>query len=165
MKVRFDVNDEALRSGFLKDTLIAALRPLTNDRQPLWGKMTAQQMVEHLLWAFEGSTGRVEIECRVPEERRQATKGFLFDNRPTPQEFMNPLLRAGLPEMRFSSLDDAIFALQAEVTRYLDHARSEPGAMHTHPFFGPITVEEWSRTHFKHAVHHLLQFALIEIEP
>jgi hypothetical protein len=31
-----------------------------------------------------------------------------------------------------------------------------------HPLFGPIGAEEWTRVHFKHAYHHLLQFALID---
>jgi hypothetical protein len=30
--------------------------------------------------------------------------------------------------------------------------------------FGPIGVEEWSRTHYKHGHYHLLQFDLIQGE-
>jgi len=33
--------------------------------RPGWGKMTAQQMVEHLAWAFELSTGQAHGECPV----------------------------------------------------------------------------------------------------
>ena len=33
-----------------------------------------------------------------------------------------------------------------------------------HPIFGPISLEEWGRTHYKHGVHHLLQFGLLEVE-
>ena len=31
-----------------------------------------------------------------------------------------------------------------------------------HPTFGPLAAEEWSRSHFKHVYHHLLQFGLLE---
>ena len=32
------------------------------------------------------------------------------------------------------------------------------------PRFRVIGVEEWSRTHFKHGCHHLMQFGLIEVD-
>lgn len=89
-------------------------------------------------------------------------KPFLFDNTPMMHEFRNPALLAGLPPLRHPRLDAARAALAAEVSRFLEHERSSPGALHTHPVFGPITVEEWGRAHFKHAYHHLLQFDLID---
>jgi hypothetical protein len=51
------------------------------------------------------------------------------------------------------------------VDRFLEHSRTQPDTRHTHPIFGPIDPEGWSRTHFKHGCHHLLQFGLIEVEP
>ena len=165
MKVRFDVDDFSLRDTFLRTFFFGALDPLTPDHRPRWGEMTAQQMVEHLQWAFEGSTGQVEIACPFPPERQAQLKAFLYHNRPTPHEFMNPALAQGLPALRHPGLREARAALMTEVDRFLRHARTEPEAIHTHPIFGPITVEEWSRTHFKHGCHHLLQFGLVELEP
>jgi hypothetical protein len=78
---------------------------------------------------------------------------------------MNPLLKEGLPPLRFSSLGEAKKALMAEVDRFIIHSRDEPEAVHVHPIFGAIGMEEWSRTHFKHAAHHLAQFGLLELEP
>lgn len=160
--IRFDVNDAELREAFLRGLLMDALASLGDGSKSRWGRMTAQQMVEHLAWSFELSTGRAQVECPTPEAELERMKRFLYRNRPSPPDFMNPALVDGLPPLRHRSLDEARAALGAEMARFLEHARAEPDAVHTHPVFGPIRMEEWSRTHFKHAYHHLLQFGLVE---
>jgi len=163
--IRFDVDDAALREAFLRTHLLDALAGLRPEDRPLWGRMTAQQMVEHLVWAFEVSSGRAEVACPVPEEKRARMREFLYHNRPMPHGFMNPALREGLPALRYSGLTEAAASLRAEADRFLEHARAHPDALHTHPVFGPIAAEQWSRAHFKHGGHHLLQFGRIELLP
>ena len=158
----FDVNDPAVRDEFFRVHLAPALSALDVGTPARWGGMTAQQMVEHLAWGFEISTGRATVECPVPEARRERYKTFLGDNTPMMHEFRNPLLAGGLPPLRYPGLAEARAALATEVDRFLDHERAAPGAVYTHPVFGPLTIEEWSRAHFKHAYHHLLQFGLIQ---
>jgi oxepin-CoA hydrolase/3-oxo-5,6-dehydrosuberyl-CoA semialdehyde dehydrogenase len=165
VKVVFDVDDASLRDTFLRTFFFGALDGLRPETPALWGRMTAQQMVEHLVWTFEVSTGRVVLECPYPEDQRERMKRFLYHNRPTPHEFLNPALRDGLPPLRYPDLRAGRAALMTEVDRFLEHARTRPDTKHTHPIFGPISVEDWSRTHFKHGRHHLLQFGLIEVEP
>ncbi len=165
LKVRFDVNDEALRDTFLRASFKGALDTLRPEDPARWGRMTAQEMVEHLVWAFECSTGEIEVPCLVPAAKREVLRPFLHNNRPTPHEFMNPVLRDGLPALRFRSLDESRAALVSAVDRFFHHVRTRPDAVHTHPIFGPIGLAEWSRTHFKHCAHHLLQFGLLEVEP
>jgi oxepin-CoA hydrolase/3-oxo-5,6-dehydrosuberyl-CoA semialdehyde dehydrogenase len=165
LTVRFDVDDSSLRDTFLRTFFFGALDALRPDTRALWGAMTAQQMLEHLLWTFEVSTGRVTLECPYPEDERDRLKRFLYHNRPTPHEFMNPALRDGLPALRHPDLQSATAALMTEVDRFIEHSRTRPDSRHMHPIFGPVGVEEWSRTHFKHGCHHLLQFGLIEVEP
>jgi oxepin-CoA hydrolase / 3-oxo-5,6-dehydrosuberyl-CoA semialdehyde dehydrogenase len=159
--IRFDVNDAELRETFFRRLLFDALAPLHDGSQPGWGKMTVQQMVEHLTWAFELSTGQAQADCPVPEAQRERLKAFLYDNRPTPREFMNPVLAAGLPPLRHVGLAEARAALQVEVERFLQQASANPAVMHMHPVFGPIGIEEWARAHFKHSYHHLLQFGRV----
>ncbi len=97
MKVVFDVDDASLRDTFLRTFFFGALDGLRPETPALWGRMTAQQMVEHLVWTFEVSTGRVVLECPYPEDQRERMKPFLYHNRPTPHKFMNPALRDGVP--------------------------------------------------------------------
>lgn len=162
-KTRFDVNDTDLRDAFLRHEIVSALAELSEDRVARWGRMTAQQMVEHLIWGFELSTGQAQVECTIPAADLPRMKRFLWSNRPTPQEFMNPALASGLPPSRYANLAQAKASLGQQLERFLEES-VRAAMLYTHPIFGPIGYEEWHRTHYKHAHHHLLQFGLIEPE-
>lgn len=164
MKVRFDVNDVEARHEFLATTLVAALSKLPFDRKPEWGGLSAAQMVEHLLSVFELSTGKAASESALPEAFQVKARGFLQDNRPMPRGFESPLHRNGVPPLRYEAIPSAVEALRLESRAFLDLCASEPDSVLVHPAFGPCTRDEWSRIHFKHAIHHLLQFGLIEVE-
>lgn len=157
-----DVNDREPREEFLRRGAFEALAALRDDMPAEWGRMTARQMVEHLAWSFELSTGRASVVCPVPEVKRERYKAFLRDNQPMPHEILNPALLDGLPALRHASLADAVDALRREVAHYFERAAAEPDARYTHPVFGPLDAEEWSRSHFKHVRHHLLQFRLVD---
>jgi hypothetical protein len=163
MTVRFDVKDAARRESFLRDEFLALLAPLETTTPARWGGMSAQQMVEHLEWVFAISNGRVPVDCPVPEAERERVKPFLRSNMPTPRGFENPVLTGGLPPLRHPTLDAAKAALRAEAGRFLA-AAAEPDVPRTHPLFGPLGRDDWSRAHYKHAHHHLLQFGLVEHE-
>jgi oxepin-CoA hydrolase / 3-oxo-5,6-dehydrosuberyl-CoA semialdehyde dehydrogenase len=158
---RFDVDDAELRESFLRHEVVQAVERLGQASVPRWGRMHPQEMIEHLLWAFELSTGEARIECPVPEAEWPRIKKFLYDNSPTPREFMNPALAAGLPPLRYRSLGEATKALAQELGGFLDGPRSD-GQLYAHPIFGPIGYDGWHRTHYKHTYHHLVQFGLIE---
>jgi hypothetical protein len=160
--IPFDVNDDMLRALFIDQVLTDCIARLNEHAPPVWGKMTAQHMIEHLLWAFECSTGAIDLPCSTPENVLERAKRFLHDNRQTPHSFRNPLLGENPPPYRFISFADAKAALRNEVARFAEHYRQQPNALHVHPIFGPIGAEEWQRSHFKHCYHHLLQFGLID---
>jgi oxepin-CoA hydrolase / 3-oxo-5,6-dehydrosuberyl-CoA semialdehyde dehydrogenase len=163
-RIPFDVNDAALRDRFLGRLLPELLKGLREDAQPAWGRMTAQQMVEHLAWTFEVSIGQASVESSVPEARRERWKAILYDATPMPPDFRNPALAAGLPPLRHPGLSEAREALSRVVDLFLAQCHGTPETAHTHPVFGPLAAEEWSRNHFKHVYHHLQQFGLIERE-
>jgi hypothetical protein len=159
--INFDVNDSKLREMFLGQLLTNCISYLPEQSKPLWGKMTPQHMIEHLVWAFECSTGAIELPCYTPESLLGRTKKFLYDNRQTPHDFKNPSLGENPPPLRFSSFADAKDTLHKELINFIEHFQEQPSAIHVHPIFGPIGAEEWQRSHFKHCYHHLEQFGLI----
>jgi hydroxymethylglutaryl-CoA reductase len=161
-EIPFDVNDGELREIFLNQLFIDGITLLPESAPPQWGKMTAQHMIEHLLWAFECSTGTIDLPCSTPENLLERAKRFLYDNRQTPHSFRNPLLSENPPPLRFNSFVEAKAALGKEVNLFLDQLRQQPNATHVHPIFGPLGAEEWQRSHFKHCYHHLLQFGVID---
>lgn len=160
--VRFDVNDAKLRESFLRHGMIDAIADLTEDAVPLWGHMNPQQMIEHLFWSFQCSTGVVVVPCHTPMSVLDRAKRFLYNDKYTPHEFKNPAIGENLPSLRFSTLAEAKAGLQKEVASFFERVRSVPSSMYVHPVFGPLGVEEWERSHFKHCYHHLSQFGIID---
>ena len=82
MTVCFDVDDFSLRDTFLRTFFFGALDALTPGDAALWGQMTAQQMVEHLAWTFEVSTGRVAPGLPDPADQIERMKPFLHQQPP-----------------------------------------------------------------------------------
>jgi oxepin-CoA hydrolase/3-oxo-5,6-dehydrosuberyl-CoA semialdehyde dehydrogenase len=160
-QIPFDVNNLEIRQHFLNHTLMEAIDRLTEQTQPRWGRMTVQQMVEHLTWAFALSTGKSVIICNLLPDLQENRKKFLFNNEPTPREVPNPELEKGLPPIRFANLAKAKKMLGEEVNVFLKNVTENPSLTHDHPIFGKLSLEEWERAHYKHGYHHLLQFGLI----
>lgn len=161
----WNVADAAAREALLRSGMWEALAPLRPDTPARWGRMTAQQMVEHLEWTFACSTGTRTVACFIPEELRPRYLAFLAHDRPTPQGFENPALAAVLPPLAHADFGAATAGLKREVELYLSLATSDPAVLRTHPLFGPIDAEQWSRTHYKHVRHHFTQFGLYPDEP
>jgi hypothetical protein len=161
----WNVADASAREALLRSSMWDALAPLRPDATARWGRMTAQQLVEHLEWTFACSTGTRTVACFIPEEHRPKYLTVLAHDRPTPQGFENPALTSGLPALAHGGFDAATAALRREVELFLSLAQSAPDARRMHPLFGPIDAEQWSRTHYKHVRHHLTQFGLYPDEP
>jgi hypothetical protein len=164
VRLPFSVNDESLRQDFLENMVFSALERLAPGQKPVWGRMTPQQMVEHLVWATEISNGAVTVGCNLHPKLVERFKSFLHNDMPTTHDFMNPLLKSGLPSGRFSDIKEAVANLRDLVHDFLGEEPVERRRQRTHPVFGPLDHDEWSRAHFKHFCHHLLQFGLIAID-
>jgi oxepin-CoA hydrolase/3-oxo-5,6-dehydrosuberyl-CoA semialdehyde dehydrogenase len=161
MPIAVSVDHPQTRERYLRHMLRECLDALRDDAVPRWGGMSAQQMVEHLLWSFEASTGKVVLTCPFPAEKLELLRPFLYDDRPARPGFRNPLLEAGLPPLRFPGLEASTSALAGEADVFLKAWRSTPRLSRTHPVFGELTLDEWSRAHVKHCVHHFEQFGVV----
>jgi oxepin-CoA hydrolase / 3-oxo-5,6-dehydrosuberyl-CoA semialdehyde dehydrogenase len=159
--IPFDVNDHELRRTFFDEVLVDCLINLPEETLSHWGKMTAQDMIEHLLWAFECSIGIVEVPCRTPVHLLDRTKRFLYDNRSTPQNYKNPLLGDDPLPHRYSTYLEAKSVLLKNIVAFKKYYCDHTEAAHMHPIFGLLNAEEWHRSHFKHCYHHLLQFGML----
>ena len=154
MSISFNVNDGGARKIFLSRDMFLALDGLGAQSRPLWGRMTPQLMVEHMLWAFQCWTGKLSLSCHTPGSALERVKRFLYDSRDIPPLFRNPVLGEYPPPLHEANL-------RREVDLFDRHFRDQPGVIHTHPVSGPLGAEEWHRSHFKLRYHHLLQFGLI----
>jgi oxepin-CoA hydrolase/3-oxo-5,6-dehydrosuberyl-CoA semialdehyde dehydrogenase len=162
IEIPFDVNNVKLRNDFLTDILPRAIGNLNEGAAHSWGKMSAQHMIEHLIWAFKLSTGIIQVECKTPDKLLPRVKAFLYNNTETPHDFKNPLLSENPPPLQHSNLTEAKTRLLEEASNFLKHFLSKPEVVYIHPLFGPLGRDDWQRIHYKHCYHHLLQFGIIK---
>ncbi len=146
--------------NFLRTELLLLLEKVNADAKARWGKMDAQQMIEHLAYFFDMSAGKIQTTLVTPEEHLPKYRDFLYsdkefrENTKAPESII-PVepLPAQLP-----SLIDAMEKLKLSIDGFLEHFSMEPGAKTLHPVFGWLSFEDWLMLHYKHVNHHLRQF-------
>ncbi|MEM6541362.1 MAG: hypothetical protein AAF634_09365 [Bacteroidota bacterium] len=156
-----NIEDSAIRKAFLQDALHESLLLLETRGAPKWGLMQPQQMVEHLIWAFDISIGRVAVVCTTPEDEIPRFKKFLFSDMPTRRNFKNPVLGDQPLALLLPDLPKAKSILREKADEFYEYYAKDPTKKEIHPVFGALDFEEWERNHFKHSIHHLEQFDLL----
>jgi oxepin-CoA hydrolase/3-oxo-5,6-dehydrosuberyl-CoA semialdehyde dehydrogenase len=144
-----------------KQFLIHLYQLKENDK-PLWGKMSAQHMVEHLILAVKMSNGKLRLKCFSPSEKIPALKRFLMSSRPLPKMFESPALGNELPALQFKTLNEAKDKLEEEIEDYYNFFRKNPDVKTVNVTFGELNKDEWDFFHTKHFKHHLSQFGLLK---
>ncbi|MEZ4722930.1 MAG: DUF1569 domain-containing protein [Flavobacteriales bacterium] len=140
--------------------LAQKLRTLNETDKPLWGGMTLQHMVEHVVGSWRISNGRAQVKLTISEEESETRRATL-ENEPTyPKNLANPMFANGLPPLRKASLSDAIDQLEDEVTAFFAYHKDNPDAIEVHPIYGPMDYAAWIYFQKKHMGHHLSQFGL-----
>ena len=145
------------------ETLISYLNKLDATTQPLWGKMEAQRMIEHLTEGVYMSIGKnMEQfnELLVPADKLPKMRAFLASAEPMPRDFKAPYA----PEEYILKNEEIELAVDDFVDAWLayeEYYESKPNKSHFHPFYGDLNKPEWDRMHAKHFTHHFQQFRLI----
>ncbi|HEY0433914.1 MAG TPA: DUF1569 domain-containing protein [Chitinophagaceae bacterium] len=143
---------------FLQQDFIKVIRNIDAGTKPAWGRMNAQQMVEHLAAFFRISTGKLNFPLVTPPEHLPKYREFLMSEKDFRENTKAPVLPEEPLPLQFPSMDRAVDNLDEEVSSFFDYF-SEPGASKTqHPVFGDLDFPEWVQLHHKHVKHHLRQF-------
>jgi hypothetical protein len=143
-----------LHDAARREELARRLDALPFDRRPLWGRMTAPQMVTHLLEAFRMPSGELEIAARPLPLKPLLRWVMLYvlpfpKGAPTARELLARKPQAW--DRDVAALRDAILAVRAPA----------PGAtVGEHPLFGRMSAKDWGVLLYKHADHHLRQFGV-----
>ena len=141
------------------------LNNLTENTPANWGKMTSQQMLEHLETTLYHSIGRPEAEkCYTQEDQLKKYQDSLYNFKKIPKEFKAPFLpqNGDLPELKHKNLDAAKEALINALKQYIVYYKENPQAEHMHYVFGKLNNEMMELIHRKHFSHHFEQFGLIK---
>jgi hypothetical protein len=148
---------------FVRETLferLANLQPETTNR---WGKMNAQQMVEHLALFFDVSSGKVIYPLITDLENLPNYKAFLYSEKAFRENTRAPetLLPDEPIPVHTENLNAAIGILKQSVEDFFLYFKADTTKTTTHPVFGALNYEEWMMLHTKHIQHHLRQFGMI----
>ncbi len=85
-------------------------------------------------------------------------QAFVQSDKPFKENTPNALLPDEPLPAKYSSIQVAIAALQADIDQFFAHYNSNQGATVTNPFFGELNYDLQVQLLYKHAIHHLKQF-------
>jgi hypothetical protein len=134
--------------------LDARIARLTPGQRPLWGRMSAPQMVTHLADAVRMATGELPIPMKKTFARYTPIKQLLVYVVPFPRNVPTAKQLQRAPGEWGAELAD----LRATLDSFGARDRSAPWP--AHPFFGPLNARAWGVLTQRHFDHHLRQFGV-----
>jgi oxepin-CoA hydrolase/3-oxo-5,6-dehydrosuberyl-CoA semialdehyde dehydrogenase len=141
-----------------RKNLKSLLLSLDPAAKPLWGKMSPQQMVEHMVRQIEFSNGKRVTTCDLPaEEAAIAKEKWIYTDAQIPRN----LALGPLPANIYPDIKAAIKQLMKELEDF-DEYFEEPDTTAIHAGYGAMEYNEWLIWHGKHFTHHLKQFGLLQ---
>ncbi len=141
--------------------------PLFNNLQSgslaKWGKMNAQQMIEHVGIVYLISTGKIKAELTTPVEHLPKYLEFLNSEKQFRENTKAPenMLGEEPAPLRFANLEEAKQKLAGAIGSFENYFKPDPEKRIMHPVFGELNYAEWVLMHYKHVTHHLRQFGLM----
>jgi len=151
-----------IKEQFLSETWFEYLKTLSGNEKPLWGKLSAQGMVEHMADSVAVAYGKQSYDLQTPVELLEKAKAFAMSDKEFKPNTHNTLMSEEPAPLRHNNMQDAIEELHQEVTAFFSFYQNTPNHLVSNPFFGDLNYKEWVHLLYKHARHHLKQFGLIE---
>ncbi len=153
--------------NFLRSELLPLLRLIPYDRQPLWGRMTLHQMIEHFSYSVRVASGKLLFkEVLTPENSLSKFREFMLSDQPFRENTPNPLLPDLPAPVKNPSLNIALDELDKEFIFFFQYFKDHQNATTRNPIFGDLNFEQNVHLLHKHARHHLKQFGAVpEVKP
>ncbi|MEJ6801200.1 MAG: DUF1569 domain-containing protein [Crocinitomicaceae bacterium] len=134
---------------------------LKRDKEPLWGTMSAERMVEHLTESLDISMGKAgDNKLEIPLENVGKAQAFLFSEYPLPKNFKDKFLPSNTSN-RNAHFQLAISEFENKWVEFENFFIKNPGFKALHPSFGNLNHKQYLALHCKHMTHHFEQFELI----
>jgi hypothetical protein len=145
----------SLRNQNARNSLLERLQRLTPASTRQWGQMDASRMICHLGDALSMALGDLPVKpIKAGPFQYFPLKHLILYVFPMPKGVPTA------PEL-LSSLPDSFESDRSVVAERIQRMAAAPrGAGPVHPFFGPLTNEEWNALQYQHIDHHLKQFGL-----
>jgi hypothetical protein len=138
----------------VKAKILGRIKNLKAGSPPLWGKMTVAQMCAHCNAQMRVALGIDKLKPNwIGKLFGSWMKKMVLSEKPYSHSLPTaPALRVS-HEPEFESVRQGMIQLVEKFTS--DTIMKDP-----HPVFGPMSIDEWSRSTWKHLDHHLKQFGV-----
>jgi len=153
------------KRDFLINEIPKLLENLKPETKGNFGLMTPQHMVEHLTWVIKSSAKKHEGERETPANKRQLGFQKFIKNGSVLQYRPSDKTKADLPQLKYSSLEEAISFIPESVQRFYNFWDANPDYIPYGSFMGEMPFEDLELFHYMHCRYHLWQFGLIEQYP
>ena len=135
--------------------MTARLERLRPDAGRRWGKMDVAQMLAHCQQPLRVAVGELPL--------KRSLVGLLFGRMAKKQLLADKPWRPGMPTApEFKVEDPRDFGREKAALLALVQRLGKGGpaglTQQPHPFFGPLTADEWQTLQWRHLDHHLRQF-------
>ncbi|MBS1666872.1 MAG: hypothetical protein JST58_05790 [Bacteroidetes bacterium] len=145
----------------MKQQLVPLLKNLDVDSKAHWGKMNAQQMVEHLEGALKLANGKLVLPMMNFGDSLESSRTFLLSEKPLKKNTKTALMGDEPPPFRKANMAEAITSLEKELIRFFEVFENDPKLVTINPIFGQLNFDMNVQLLYKHAIHHLQQFGLL----
>ncbi len=138
------------------EEFIARINKLTPTSQAIWGKMNVSQMLAHCQVIIKVALGELQL--------KRGLMGVLF-GKIAKKQLLNDLpLKHNVPTFKQARIanEKGFEAEKAGLIELVKRFAEGPEIINKapHPFFGPLTIDEWDTLQVKHLDHHLSQFGV-----
>ena len=153
-------NMHTLSDPTVRNAVLLRLSRLQQKTEPLWGRMTAHQMLCHLCDSFKVPMGEKQASAATGPLQRSIVKWIALylpihwpKGVPT-----RPEIEQGIGGTAPMDFDCDLRELRSIIERFTTRAPAFSFA--PHPFFGEMSFSEWTRWGYLHTDHHLRQFGV-----
>lgn len=148
------------KKKFLEDQFISLVKTIDPATSARWGKMNAQQMVEHVAGFFRISTEKLKLPFVTPLEQLPKFRAFLLSEKEFRENTKAPVLPDEPLPVRYTTMDESVVDLEKQVQYFFEYFSGDAEKTTLHPVFGELNFEDWVQLHHKHVKHHLKQFGV-----
>lgn len=137
--------------------IIKRINNLNEKSTAEWGSMTVSQMLWHAQKPLQVAHGELKL--------KRGLIGFLFGKLAKKKLINDAPFEKNLPTVpSFKNKEDPPFEETRDdlinIVRRFAEKGPEGIVKDPHPFFGPMTIQEWDTLQWKHLDHHLRQFGV-----
>ncbi len=150
------------KADFLRHYMLSEIGALEPGEKGIWGKMNAQQMVEHLADAFRNYPNLDHQKMKTPEALLPKFREFMMSEKPFRPNTVNQAMDPEPAFPRFSTMEESLDDLGNAIEQCFAAFDKNPDHVVDNAVFGKLSYEQTVQLLYKHSIHHMTQFKLFE---